>query len=122
MMIQFITILAILLIGNGLSLWLSLPLPGSILGMLLLFVSLLFGIFKLDWVEQAAQWFIRHFTFLLIPSIVGVLHYIGIFQSQGLKLAAILVTSSLVVFLVTAHTAEYYENKKRRGKHENINS
>lgn len=89
--------------------------------MVLLFVALSLGVCKLTWVERVAQWHIKHITLLFIPSIIGILHYTDIVQSEGLKLAVILITSSLVVLLVTAHTAEYYENKKRRKQNGDVN-
>ncbi|SFJ25427.1 CidA/LrgA family protein [Thermoflavimicrobium dichotomicum] len=112
--IQFFTIFVIYLIGNLIVTWLHLPLPGAVVGMVLLFIALLLGICRVTWVERIAQLHIKHITLLFIPSIIGVLRYIGIFQTEGLKLAVILIASSLVVLFVTAYTAEYYENKKRR--------
>ncbi|MBA4494933.1 CidA/LrgA family protein [Paenactinomyces guangxiensis] len=122
MMMQFLTMLVIYLVGNNIATWLHLPFPGGIVGMTLLLSALLLGICKLTWVEIAAQWHIKHITLLFIPSIVGVLHYTDIFRSEGLKLAVVLAISSLAILLVTAYTAEYYENKKkRREQHGNIN-
>ncbi|MFC0274044.1 CidA/LrgA family protein [Metabacillus herbersteinensis] len=113
---QFFTILFIYLVGNSLVILLDLPIPGSIIGMVLLFIALLMGVCKLRWVEAVAQLHIKHITLLFIPFAVGVLHYTSSFQMEGLKLAAILVTSSLVVLLVTAYIAEYYEVKSKRSK------
>lgn len=119
---QFLIMLVIYLVGNSLVTWLHLPLPGSIVGMILLFAALSLGVCKLTWVENVAQLHIKHFTLLFIPSIIGVLHYTGTFQTEGFKLAVILAISSLVVLLVTAYTAEYYENKrKRRKQNGNVN-
>jgi holin-like protein len=113
---QFLTILLIYLLGDRLVAWLSLPVPGSIVGMALLFIALVSGVCKLKWVETAAQLHIKHITLLFIPFIVGVSHYAGIFRVEGIKLAIILAASSLVVLLVTAFIAEYFETKRKRSK------
>jgi holin-like protein len=112
--VQFLTILLIYLFGNRLVLWLDLPIPGSIVGMVLLFVALSLGVCKLKWVEAVAQLHIKHFTLLFIPFAVGVWHYTDIFRLEGLKLVVILTTSSLFVLLVTAYIAEYFETKNKR--------
>ncbi|MDQ0201400.1 CidA/LrgA family protein [Neobacillus ginsengisoli] len=113
---QFLTILFVYLIGNQIVTWLKLPIPGSIVGMALLFIALVSGVCKLKWVEKVAQLHIKHITLLFIPFAVGVWHYAGIFRIEGLKLAIILVTSSLFVLFVTAYSAEYFETKRTRRK------
>lgn len=115
-LVQFITILFIYLIGNRLVEWLGLPIPGSIVGLALLFLALLSGVCKLTWVEKAAQLHIKHITLLFIPFAVGVWSYTGIFRIEGLKLVVILTISSLFVLIVTAFSAEYLNTKRRGGK------
>ncbi|MBU8917424.1 CidA/LrgA family protein [Bacillus sp. FJAT-29953] len=114
--VQFITILLIYLIGNGLVRWLDLPVPGSIVGMALLFLGLTLKVCKLKWVEAIAQLHIKHITLLFIPFAVGVWHYTGIFRIEGLKLTAILAASSISVLLVTAGIAEFFEIKTKKGR------
>lgn len=117
--VQFFTILVIYLTANTLVKWLNLPVPGSIVGMALLFLALLLGVCKLSWVEMVAQLHVKHITLLFIPFAVGILHYTRYFRTEGFKLALILITSSLLVLLVTAFTAEYYEIKNKRGERNN---
>lgn len=116
---QFITIIIFYLAGNKLSIWLGLPVPGSIVGMVLLFAALLCGVIKLSWIETIGQLHIKHLTLLFIPFTVGVFHYIGIFRMDGVKLMAIIMISSLVVLLVTSSIAEYYDKMKRGKVYEN---
>jgi holin-like protein len=118
---QFITILFIYLFGNVLVAWLQMPVPGSIIGMVLLFIALLTGLIKLDWIEDIAQLHIKHLTLLFIPFTVGVFHYIGIFQIEGLKLVLTLAISSLAVLLVTAYIAEAYDSRRKRGNEDGSN-
>lgn len=117
---QFLTILLIYLVGNSLVKWLDLPVTGSIVGMAILFIALMFG-FKLKWVEAVAEVHIKHITLFFIPFAVSVWHYTGIFRNDGLKLAAILATSSLVVLLVTAYLAEYLDTIRKRRRHNGKN-
>jgi holin-like protein len=112
---QFITIIIIYLFGNGLAAWLKLPVPGSIIGMFLLFLGLLTRLVKLAWIEEIAQLHIKHLTLLFIPFTVGVFHYIGIFRIEGIKLIFTLAISSLAVLLVTAFIAEAFDSKIKRG-------
>lgn len=119
---QFITILLIYLTGTRLVAWLELPVPGSIVGMALLFIALVSGVCKLQWVEAIAQLHIKHITLLFIPFIIGVWHFAGIFRVEGIKLAIILAASSLVVLLVTAFMAEFLETKGKRSNQNGNNN
>ncbi|MBU8905282.1 CidA/LrgA family protein [Desertibacillus haloalkaliphilus] len=88
-----------------------LPFPASIVGMLLLFVSLLLGFIKLEWVETVANIHLKHIILFFIPPIVGVFYYLEIFKQDGFKLTLVLILSSLVVLLVTAFAADTFVKK-----------
>lgn len=94
-----------------------LPIPGSIVGLLLLLAALLLRVCKLSWIEQGASLHLQHISLLFIPPILGAAHYLNVFQANGWKLAIILAISSIVILLVTGWTAQWYENqKKKRGE------
>lgn len=119
--VQFLTIFLIYLIGEGLVSWFDLPVPGSIVGMALLFIALKLKVCKLNWVEAIAQLHIKHITLLFIPFAVGLWHFTRIFRMDGIKLSTILVLSSLVVLLVTAIIAEWIETYRKRSKRDGKN-
>jgi holin-like protein len=110
-----IGLLALLyLLGSALASYFHLPLPGSILGMLLLFFALLLGVCRMSWIEEGAVLHLKHITLLFIPPIINVVQYTGIFRKEGAKLLIVLGISSFIVLLVTAYAAEWYEKIKRR--------
>jgi holin-like protein len=102
------------LLGNTLVSLLHLPLPGSVVGMLLLFLLLLLGACKIHWVEDGAFFHLKHITLLFIPPIISVVHYTAIFKQEGWKLLIILIVSSFSILLATAYVAECYDKMKRR--------
>lgn len=114
--LQFSTILLFYLLGKGLVTFFGLSIPGSIVGMTLLFTALLLKICTLKWVESVAQFHIKHITLLFIPFAVGVWHFTRTFRNEGIKLSTILAISSLVVLFITAIIAELIDNKSKRGK------
>lgn len=86
-------------VGNFLQQWLNLPLPGTLVGMLLLFVLLLTGIVKLDHVEQGAAILISELLLFFIPSAIGVIQYTQLFGSTGAMLLGVIVTSIVTLLL-----------------------
>ncbi|WP_158738676.1 CidA/LrgA family protein [Alteribacillus sp. YIM 98480] len=117
--VQWSILLSVYYTGIRLSAFFHLPLPGSIVGLLLLFVLLLTGFVKLEWIEGVASLHLKHMTLLFIPFIVGVFLSLDIFRVQGLKLLFVLVITSLIVLLSTAYTVQGYEWVKSRRMKEN---
>lgn len=86
-------------VGNLLQQWLNLPLPGTLVGMLLLFALLMTGIVKLDYVEQGAAILISELLLFFIPSAIGVIQYTQLFGSTGAMLLGVIVTSIVTLLL-----------------------
>ena len=93
-------------LGELISSSLSLPVPGSVLGMLLLLLALLTGVVKLEWVEGEAEFIVKNMSVLFIPPGVGILVYIGLIRSQLFPISVALVLSFLITLLVTTKTVE----------------
>jgi holin-like protein len=89
--------------GHWLADTLALPLPGNLVGMLLLFALLLTGAVKLQWIESGASLLIRHLAFFFVPIAVGLLAYTDLLASDGWwLLAALLLSAALGIYLCGA--------------------
>jgi len=75
----------LLLIGNTIARLLHLPIPGSIIGLVLLFLLLQFHIIKLEWIELGAAVLLSELLLFFIPSAIGVIYYHALFGVQGMK-------------------------------------
>lgn len=60
---QFLIILIICFIGEVLNKVVHVPLPGSIIGMILLFICLITGVIKLEKVDEISRFLIDHLAF-----------------------------------------------------------
>lgn len=81
--------------------FLSLPLPGSVLGMLLLFSLLSSGIIKEHWISLGANPLLKHLSFFFIPIAVGLMEWGELFIQKGHLLFLPLVISALVALVAT---------------------
>lgn len=99
---QFSILLAVVFAGEGMNRILGVPLPGSVLGLLLLLLLLMSGWVKLSDVEEVAQFFLTHLAVLFIPAGVGLLAVWGVLQAEGVVLLLISVVATVVVLLVSA--------------------
>lgn len=89
-------------VGEALRLSLGLPLPASILGLLILLGWL--ALRPKDRPELAAvsAWLTAHLSVLFIPAAVGIMQQAEVFTRYGLGLLTALVTSTLLTMIVTA--------------------
>ena len=81
--------------------FLHLPLPGSVLGMLLLFALLSAGILKAEWLSYGANPLLKHLSFFFIPIAVGLMDWGELFTQKGHLLFFPLVISALVALVAT---------------------
>lgn len=99
---------------NQLVAWLHLPVPGSILGIVLLFLMLQFKIIKLEWVDLGAKWLLAEMLLFFIPPVVGVMEYKELMLANGLRIAAVILLSILAVMVVTGVLAEKLTAHERK--------
>jgi putative effector of murein hydrolase LrgA (UPF0299 family) len=92
------------LIGEVLAQWMELPIPGPLIGMLLLFALLTVRRSVPDWLRDTATGLLQHLMLLFIPAVTGVILY---FEQLGDDWVAFVVASVLgtaISIVVTAVT------------------
>ena len=71
--VQLMYILIFSMLGECLSTAFSLPVPGSIIGLVLLFLALQFKIIRLRHIYYVGQFLLSNMTILFLPAAVGVM-------------------------------------------------
>ena len=98
---SFLIILACLAVGKWLSSLLPFAFPGSILGMLILFLLLNFQLVRMHWIEPSASLLLRHMALLFIPVAVGLLAYLDtVMASLGVIMLNVVLGISLILLVV----------------------
>ncbi|RZL97100.1 MAG: CidA/LrgA family protein [Variovorax sp.] len=88
-------------IGELLSRGFSLPLPGPVLGLVLLLVALRFPVVR-DPVGECAQFLLAHLSLLFIPVGVGVMTHLALLGQYGGRMLLVIVLSTWIGLAVTA--------------------
>lgn len=78
------------------------PLPGNVLGMLVLFGLLSLGVVREPWIQEATTLLTKHLAFFFVPIAVGLMQWGPLFQRQGSWLLLALVVSTLAALLAAA--------------------
>ena len=98
---QFLIILAISLIGEILKSVLSLPVPASIYGMVIMFVLLLTGVLKLEQVRDVGRFLIEIMPVMFIPAGVGLMSSWKVLEPVLLPVSVITVITIFTVMGAT---------------------
>lgn len=101
-------IFAITLIGEILAGLLPLPIPGSIYGLILLFLLLLTGVLKLKYVEGAGNFFLAILPFLFISNCVSLMDSMELLGNHAIVIVVLTIVSTLVVMVVTGGVAQFF--------------
>lgn len=113
--IQLLILWSIHQLGLLLTKWTSIPLPGNVIGMVLLFILLTTGILPISWIERGAKLLIKHLAFFFIPICVGLMTVVNFVVTDALFLMFIIVLSTCVGIVITGLTSQSMSKKK--GKH-----
>ncbi len=110
--IQVAGLMGFSLFMNRLAVWMHLPIPGSILGIFVLFLLLQFRIVKLEWVELGASWLLAELLLFFIPAAVGVMNYIPLLEQDGIRILAVVILSTLIVMVSSGLLAGTLSKRK----------
>lgn len=92
------------LLGEWITQFLHLPVPGSVVGMILLFGLLCGGILKIGQIQQVSDFLLKHMAFFFVPVAVGLMNYWNIFYTNG-AIFMISLSASLFLALVVFRLA-----------------
>lgn len=110
---EALIVLGIYLIGEILSSTLSLPIPGNILGMVILFVLLCTKTIKVDQISNVTNFLLDHLAFFFIPAGVGLMSSIGIIKATWLQLIIVCIITTAVIIAVTGITVQFVAERKK---------
>lgn len=114
----FALLLACQLAGEVLSLVLRLPIPGPVLGMLLLFVGLLLKRDVPAGLARTAEGLLEHLSLLFVPAGVGVMLHVALLADQWAALSVALVASTALTIVITALAMHWLTRSESRGEGE----
>ncbi len=110
---QFGIILLICFTGEFLQTSLNLPIPGNIIGMLLLLFLLLTGLVKLPMIEDVSNFMLKHLSFFFIPAAVGLITCFSVLEGKWAVLISISVISTFIIAAVTGITVQMLMKRRQ---------
>ncbi|MGU3400587.1 CidA/LrgA family protein [Brucellaceae bacterium D45D] len=105
-MMQIATLVGFWLMGEVVVRLSGLPLPGGIIGMVLVLLLLLSGRISLFSMKRGAEWFLAEMLLFFVPAVLAVLEHRELIGVLGLKIMAVILVGTLTVMTVTALTVD----------------
>lgn len=103
---QVVIILAILLLGEGIRLMTGISIPGTVIGMVLLFLALMTKFIRLEQIDHVTKFLLDHLAFLFVPAGVGLISSLEIIGGSWLPILVIVLVSTVLVIGVTGWTVQ----------------
>ncbi|PJG82666.1 CidA/LrgA family protein [Caviibacterium pharyngocola] len=104
---SFAILYLMLYLGELISHFIPVGVPGSIWGLLLLFLGLTTQLIKLHWIFFGASLLIRYMAVLFVPVSVGVIKYADLLVSQAKALLIPNIVSTFVTLVVVGVLGDY---------------
>ncbi|WP_033569928.1 CidA/LrgA family protein [Dickeya undicola] len=111
----FALIYLCLFVGNAISALLPITIPGSILGMLVLFALLASQILPPNWVKPGCHLLIRYMALLFVPIGVGVMNYYSVLRDQFGPIVVSCLVSTFVVMIVVGYSTQMMHGDRQTG-------
>lgn len=106
---QVIILWVIYWIGVQVTLLSDLPIPGNVFGMILLFGLLCSGIIKLQHIQLATDFLLKHMIFFFIPFAVGLMSWGSLFYDNGMALALAIIIGAIIPFLTVGFLVQWFQ-------------
>lgn len=124
---QVLVISIILLISKIIEGLVPIPMPASVIGLVLMFLALSMGIIKLGEVESVGTALTNNISFLFVPAGISVINSLGILSTSPILILSLIIISTILLLLCTGFASQLLvktsptkkENKQKSIKHQN---
>ena len=107
MFLQFLILLIINFTGIIIQRLFNLPLPGTILGMILLFLLLWSKTIKVNQIDKVCDFLVLNMIIFFLPPAVDWLEHMSLLREGFFKIVFLLITTTVITMAVTGKTVEF---------------
>lgn len=91
------------------------PVPGNIVGMLLMVLLLQTRVVRLEWVEAGGNWLLGNMLLFFVPAAVGIIQYKQLMLTSGGRILLVIVLSTVAVMVSTGVVADRLARVREKG-------
>jgi len=109
-------------IGSIIQRQFNLPISAAVIGLFIVLIGLMTGIFKLTWIKTGSDFILGELVLFFIPCFIGLMKYKTLFMTEGWQLILAVVIGTICVMVVTAYSVHLgfkLENKFKKQREQN---
>lgn len=107
-------IMGVLYLSNVIKEVSNMPIPATVLGMVIMLILLLCNIVKPENIETVANFLLDNLTFLFVPGGVGLITSFGLIKGQVTKILIVAIITTAITVAVTGFTVNLLNKQKKR--------
>lgn len=115
--VQLMILFVISLIGEGISSFFHLPIPGSIIGLIILFLALQFKWLRTRHVNMVGNFLLANMTILFLPPAVGIMEKFDVIAPYLLPIVLIVFFAAVINIILIALVVQFIK-KRYEGDYE----
>ncbi|MCM3741831.1 CidA/LrgA family holin-like protein [Oceanobacillus luteolus] len=112
--LHIIFLYSIYRIGDWIQNAFDLIIPGSVIGMIILFVLLSTDLIKVVWIEEGSKFVVNNLVLFFIPATVGLINYLDFFAGRGFLLVLIVLFCTVLVIASSGATSQWIMYRKEK--------
>lgn len=94
-------------IGSVLQQFFHAPVSGAVIGLFMVLIGLLTGIFKLEWIKTGSDFILGELVLFFIRCMVGLVKYKNLLVTEGWELVLSVVIGTICVMVITAFSVYF---------------
>lgn len=114
---QLFIILGFTIAGEVLQMYIPLPIPASVYGLVLLFIALCLKLVKVEQVKDVGGFLTSILPILFVSPTVGILEHWGLIQAQLLPIVLVIVATTSLTFGISGVITQALMKRKGGKKH-----
>ncbi|MFW1942420.1 CidA/LrgA family protein [Acinetobacter guillouiae] len=107
-------------IGSIIQKQFNLPISASVIGLFMVLIGLMTGIFKLNWIKSGSDFILGELVLFFIPCFIGLMKYKNLFMTEGWQLIVVVVLGTICVMVFTAYSVHIGFKLERKLKQRHV--
>lgn len=103
---QLFILIVFTFIGEYIATLLPFSFPGSLIGLILLFLCLWLKIIKVSYIKEVGCFLQKYMAFLFVPLAVGLMEYFDLIELHWLEIVLVLIISTTITLIATGLLAK----------------
>ncbi|EOB7414398.1 TPA: antiholin-like murein hydrolase modulator LrgA [Staphylococcus aureus] len=117
---QVIVIALVLFVSKIIESFMPIPMPASVIGLVLLFVLLCTGAVKLDEVEKVGTTLTNNIGLLFVPAGISVVNSLGVISQAPFLIIGLIIVSTILLLICTGYVTQIIMKVTSRSKGDKV--